>query len=126
MQPYLGHGLANSKLPNLKCEGLGMGPATRAEAVRRWEACFGNWGRWVGEGQTQLSQQASSSLGGAESGTPNSLLYVQIGLWELSLNLRKKLGSDQEAESSSSQELGPRDLVNQSVEDVGSEDRASL
>lgn len=69
-----------------------MGPATRAEAVRRWEACFGNWGRWAGEGQTQLSQQASSFLGEAESGTPNSLLYVQIGLWELSLNLRKTWG----------------------------------
>lgn len=68
--------------------------------------CFGNWGTWVVEGRTLAellvaeagSQQASSSLGGAGSRSPSSFLYVQMGLWELSLNIGKELGSDQKAE----------------------------
>lgn len=82
--------------------------------MRRQGVCFGNWGTWVVEGQTLAeplvaeaeSQQASSSLGVAGNRSPSSLLYAQVGLWELSLNLGKELGTDQKAQSSFSQGWG--------------------
>lgn len=46
-----------------------------------------------------------------------------MGLWELSVNLRKELESGREAQSLSSQGLGPGVLL---VGDVGSTDRVSL
>lgn len=95
--------------------------------------CFGNWGTWVVERKTiaeplvaEAGSQQASSCWEAGSRSPSSLLYAQTGLWELSLNLEKELGSDQKAQSSSSQRLRSGDLVNQSVGDVKSEDRVSL
>lgn len=49
--------------------------------------------REVGRGGADsLASRPPAPGGGAESRTLHSLLYVQIGLWELSLNLRKSWG----------------------------------